>query len=75
MTKKARCEECLDEGTVLVYFVVHKTKTVIEEWEFCKKCHPGSDAFYDHLPASAEPISPEEAERLIKEEGYTKHVP
>lgn len=75
MGKNERCKECFDEGTVLVYFVNHKNRTIIEEWEFCKSCHPGSDAFYDHLPATAEPVSLEEAEMLIKEKGYEKYVP
>lgn len=75
MVKHKPCDECFDIGTVFVYFVNHKDRTVIEEWEFCKKCYPNSLAYYDHLPANAELISKEEADRFINEEGYTKYVP
>ena len=70
------CKECFGCGTVPIYFVVHQTKTVIEEWVYCKTCYPKSDCYeFDKSCRNAEEISTEDANRLIEKEGYTKHVP
>ena len=74
---KSVCKECFDMETIFVYFVNHKKRRVIEEWEYCRTCYPESSSWYDAscYENGVEEISNEEANRLIEQEGYEKHVP
>ncbi len=70
------CKECFGAGNILVYFVDHRKKRVIEEWVYCTTCYPTSSCFgFDKSCNFAEEISKEDADNLVKEKGYDLHVP
>jgi len=64
-----KCTTCQGEGEVYKYFVNHKSKYVLFDWQYCLQCFPDSSGYWPDL----DEIDTDEFDRLINE-GYSDYT-